>query len=624
MRKKNKYLYQLIITSAILIIVPTIFFFTFFLERSFKTMNNANTEYCENITNVFASTFVEAISEFKEQILLFSVNSREKANGSKIFYEGSLKMQENAYYYWEACLELQEFSNKSGTQNFGVLYYDNDFILYDSMKCSVDWLIQNILGINVERKEDYEQIKKFFSSENFENAKVVMMPLYDKEGNYQETLVGVCTLLGKTKEKALCFYRMKQEDLQFFYQSVQGRTWERYYVIDEKTEQLVYGVGQLEQVDYEEMLNAVLRNESKRHSRKEIYVSQNTRYDLIFALDISGDKGQDSVYQFYVDMKTYIIYVVLLMIVISCLAVYLNYHPVRTLLKKMNVDDKDEFDGIFNSWEAQKLRLTEQRVMIMDLIMNHLLYGLPLSDEQVDKLGVSESVKNYCVFLIENYVLLSEETAQIIEMIEREFRTLLFVTDLQGEASTVIVAFMEKNESEEISCRLASWCLTHITDEYYFYKGCVVERLGNIRNSLLDCKGKAKGQSTFSNQTESTKEASNKKKRVESYEVLKEEIFEYLEANYNDQDLTQTKVADRFNVSVYSLSRIFKKQFGMGFSEYINGKRVEKSKEFLQKTDLSIREISTMVGFSDSNYFAKIFRNNVGVSPTEFRKVGEE
>ena len=101
------------------------------------------------------------------------------------------------------------------------------------------------------------------------------------------------------------------------------------------------------------------------------------------------------------------------------------------------------------------------------------------------------------------------------------------------------------------------------------------------------------------------------------------EILDYLDCNYNDQDLTQTKVADQFGVSVYSLSRIFKKQFGIGFSEYINGKRVEKSKEFLQNTDLSIREISTMVGFSDSNYFAKIFRNNVGVSPTEFRKVGE-
>ena len=619
-------MYQLIITSAILIIVPTIFFFAFFLERSFKTMNNANTEYYENITNVFASTFVEAISEFKEQILLFSVNSREKADGSRIFYEGSRKMQENAYYYWEACQELQEYSNKSGAQNFGVLYYDNDFILYDSMKCSVDWLIQNVLKIDAERKEDYEQIKKFFSSENFENAKVILTPLYDKSGNYQETLVGVCTLLGKTKEKALCFYKMKQEDLQFFYQSVQGRTWERYYVLDEKTRELLYGVGQLERADYEEMLAADLRNGSKRHSRKEIYVSENTRYDLIFALDISGDKGQDSVYRFYVDMKTYIIYVVILMIVISCLAVYFNYHPVRTLLKKMNVDDKDEFDGIFNSWEAQNLRLTEQRVMIMDLIMNHLLYGLPLSDEQVDKLGVSENVKNYCVFLIENYVLLSEEIAQIIDVIEKDFRALLFVTDLQGEKSTVIVAFMEENDSEAIKLRLDSWCLTHITDNYYFYDGCVVDQLGNIRISLLDCKEKSKQQSSRYNQmnnTEGSKETSNRKNRAECYEVLKEEILDYLDCNYNDQDLTQTKVADQFGVSVYSLSRIFKKQFGIGFSEYINGKRVEKSKEFLQNTDLSIREISTMVGFSDSNYFAKIFRNNVGVSPTEFRKVGE-
>ena len=621
MRRKNKYLYQLIITSAFLVIIPTVFFFTFFLERTYKTINNTNIEYYEEISNVFASAYIEEISEFKEQVLVFSVNSWEKASGSEIFYEGSLKMQENAYYYWEACRELEEYSNKSGVHSLGVLYYDNDFILYDNTKCSVDWLIKNILKIDSKSEDNYRQIEAFFSSDNYENKKVILTPLYDKSGNYQETLVGICTMLGKSKEKALCFFVMKQEDLPFFYQSVKGRDWEKYYVLDEKTGVLVYGIGQLEHVDYEEILVAASRSESKKHSQKRVYISNSKGYDMIYAIDISGDKKQDNLYQFYVDMKVYIIYVVILMIVISCLAVYFNYNPIRALLKKMKVDDKGELDGIFNSWEKQNLRLTEQRVMIMDLIMNHLLYGLPLSDEQVDKFEVSENVTNYCVFLIENYVLLSEETAQIIEILEKEFQTLLFVTDLQGEASTVMVAFMEEDESEAIRCRLASWCLTHITDEYSLYNGCVVERLGDIRKSLLDCKEKSKEQSIFYDQTKIVREESDKKKRAENYELLKEEILEYLDANYIDLDLTQTRVADHFSISVYSLSRMFKKQFGMGFSEYINGKRVEKSKEFLQTTELSVREISGLVGFSDSNYFAKIFRNSVGVSPTEFRKI---
>ncbi len=73
----------------------------------------------------------------------------------------------------------------------------------------------------------------------------------------------------------------------------------------------------------------------------------------------------------------------------------------------------------------------------------------------------------------------------------------------------------------------------------------------------------------------------------------------YIEAHYRDVDIGQTGVADIFKMSSYTLSKMFKKQVGVGFTEYINSKRIEYSKE---------------------SYFCRVFKAAVGVSPATFRE----
>ena len=110
------------------------------------------------------------------------------------------------------------------------------------------------------------------------------------------------------------------------------------------------------------------------------------------------------------------------------------------------------------------------------------------------------------------------------------------------------------------------------------------------------------------------------RQRADNYEILKDGVMQFLEEHYSNRALSQTMVADHFHLSIYSLSRMFKKQFGMSFSEYVNGKRLEKSRELLLSTVLSVKEIADEVGFTDANYFTRLFRQNFGISPTDFRK----
>lgn len=78
--------------------------------------------------------------------------------------------------------------------------------------------------------------------------------------------------------------------------------------------------------------------------------------------------------------------------------------------------------------------------------------------------------------------------------------------------------------------------------------------------------------------------------------------------------------AEISNLSVYRFIHKFKSLMNCSPSKYIEKIRMDKSKELLIYTDLTINEISDVVGFNDPFYFSKVFKKNTGLSPTEFRK----
>ena len=57
----------------------------------------------------------------------------------------------------------------------------------------------------------------------------------------------------------------------------------------------------------------------------------------------------------------------------------------------------------------------------------------------------------------------------------------------------------------------------------------------------------------------------------------------------------------------------------MGANDYINKFRMEQAKQLLADVRINVKDISTNVGYRDSNYFAKVFKRAVGSTPTEYR-----
>ena len=108
-------------------------------------------------------------------------------------------------------------------------------------------------------------------------------------------------------------------------------------------------------------------------------------------------------------------------------------------------------------------------------------------------------------------------------------------------------------------------------------------------------------------------------KKAEENPIIKK-VCAYVDENLSS-DISLETAADFVGVSSFYLSKLFKEEKGETFINFISDKRLEKSRQLLSETSLSIKEITAEVGYNDQNYFSRIFKTKYGLSPKEYRKV---
>ena len=99
-----------------------------------------------------------------------------------------------------------------------------------------------------------------------------------------------------------------------------------------------------------------------------------------------------------------------------------------------------------------------------------------------------------------------------------------------------------------------------------------------------------------------------------------EAIAKIIEENLDSSDLDVVFLAERMAMSHSSLYRKVKALTEQTVNEYIRTIRIRKAEEFLITGRYSISEVSYMVGMSSSNYFRKCFKDEFGVTPSEYVK----
>lgn len=93
----------------------------------------------------------------------------------------------------------------------------------------------------------------------------------------------------------------------------------------------------------------------------------------------------------------------------------------------------------------------------------------------------------------------------------------------------------------------------------------------------------------------------------------------FIDEHFSRTDLNLIVVADYVNKSPSYFSYVLSQRTSQTFQQYLTNVRINKAKHLLSTTSLSIQQISFSIGFSDPNYFSRVFKNQTGVSPSTWK-----
>lgn len=114
-------------------------------------------------------------------------------------------------------------------------------------------------------------------------------------------------------------------------------------------------------------------------------------------------------------------------------------------------------------------------------------------------------------------------------------------------------------------------------------------------------------------------------RKISNHEILTQ-LEEALNAHFNKENLTSiglptvNEIADQLNVSASYLSSVLRLHSGLNTQQHIHEKLIEKAKEKLSTTQLSVSEVAYSLGFEHAQSFSRLFKKKTDLSPLEFRQ----
>lgn len=227
-----------------------------------------------------------------------------------------------------------------------------------------------------------------------------------------------------------------------------------------------------------------------------------------------------------------------------------------------------------------------------------------------DHLINKEEIRNVPGVLVKYPIELEEQAKQAVLKKDRE--------NLREDYQKLMAYFREKkcypNQMKEMLIRF-NWSLANIQRER---KEETNLQMQNILQNLV----KVVSWKEIQGETEAFINLICNSSKGENEDSVSEMVKKAQELirNYYSQGITLEETARKLFVSEEYLSTQFKKETGMSFTETARKYRIEKVKQLLLDTPLKLNQIAELAGYSDPKYMSRVFKDEVGMLPGEFRK----
>lgn len=197
---------------------------------------------------------------------------------------------------------------------------------------------------------------------------------------------------------------------------------------------------------------------------------------------------------------------------------------------------------------------------------------------------------NECINMIKKYLYIVKENTYMEEYDLKKFCQNLIYNALSS---------LENYDSELVNISKKKIVL--------FKKIDIARDFGELINIVID---------TFNYIDDLSQNSLNSKNNTYIIKIVKD----YVDKNYRDE-ISVATISKDLNINYNYLSYCFKNETNENLSSYISKVRVEKAKIYLEDFKIPIADISEMVGFSEHNYFSKIFKKYTSFTPTEYRRM---
>jgi len=111
----------------------------------------------------------------------------------------------------------------------------------------------------------------------------------------------------------------------------------------------------------------------------------------------------------------------------------------------------------------------------------------------------------------------------------------------------------------------------------------------------------------------------NSQRKYKKYNNLIEEVIAYLSENMSEEFLL-SELGEKYKLNPRYLNRIFKDITGFPIFRYLNRLRIDKAKRLLSSSPFSVLDIALEIGFESGQYMSRLFKQETGMSPTEYRR----
>jgi two-component system, response regulator YesN len=278
---------------------------------------------------------------------------------------------------------------------------------------------------------------------------------------------------------------------------------------------------------------------------------------------------------------------------------------LRTVLQKRNVEEH------YLEWAEKKL-VENRGSLILELLLRALEGHLAPEEiqQECDYLGLTIPVKFHILVIRLDYQKNS---------------------DIKQVWNDNLIFFAAQNVAKEIFEDLN--CETSIRDNYGNLvlitqradSKALEERTECYQNFIernfpITCKVVHREDSGYEKLSEAYQAAAGQLEELNGISGVVQRITEIIEQNYGKEDFSLQDVAEEVNISVPYLSKLFRKEMGYTFVDYLTNLRIRKAIELLHDDQMKMYEIAERVGYATQHYFSNVFKRKIGISPIDYKK----